>query len=207
MTLHNSLLLPNTGSLITSETIALVDMDGVICEWQDQFDDFMRKYCPHIPIIPKEDIKIFKTQSLYAQEYHAEIADMMNREGFYRNLKPVAGAIDALHEMEKEMKVFICTAPFVTNETCASEKLLWVGEHLGSPWLNRTIITSDKTMVHGDFLIDDKPLIKGAGPRTWSHIVFDAPYNRHIETRINEWAEWRTVVEKVLQERKASTNS
>lgn len=183
---------------LNAKPVILVDMDGVICDWQAQFDAFLAKHCPHIPLIPREEITVFKSQSLYAQEYHAEIAEMMNLKGFYRTLNPIAGAVKALHEMEKEYTVFICTAPYVTNETCASEKILWVQEHLGDNWMDRMVITSDKTLVAGDVLIDDKPLIKGVGPRTWAHVVFDAPYNRHIETRINVWSEWRSVIEPIL---------
>lgn len=187
--------------------IILVDMDGVICDWQAQFDAFLAKFCPDITLIPREQITVFKSQSLYAEEHHAAIAEMMNREGFYRTLKPVEGAVDALKEMAKDYTVFICTAPYVTNETCASEKLLWIGEHLGEEWKDRCIITSDKTLALGDILIDDKPLIKGVGARVWSHIVFDAPYNRHVETRINKWSEWREVVEAVLAKRNGLVNA
>lgn len=180
--------------------IVLVDMDGVLCDWQAQFNELLENHYPHIPVIPREEISVFKAQSLYDQEYHAEIAEMMNREGFYRTLRPIEGAVKAMKEMAEEYNVFICTAPYVTHEGCASEKMLWVQEHLGSEWLNRMVITSDKTLVEGVLLIDDKPNIKGMGKRVWKHVVFDASYNQGIYPRIDRWADWRKTVEPIIAE-------
>lgn len=178
----------------------LVDMDGVLCKWQEMYDNLLRTHYPHIPIFPFEKVTRFKTQSFYAEEHRAEIAEMMDRPGFYRDLEPMEGSVEALKAMKAAgLNVFICTAPYVTNKTCASEKMEWVEKHLGADWLNRTIITSDKTLVRGTVLIDDKPNIKGAMQPVWKHIVFDAPYNRGIEPRINQWNEWIHVLAKVLE--------
>ncbi len=38
----------------------------------------------------------------------------------------------------------------------------WVQQHLGRGWVNRLVITKDKTIVTGDLLIDDRPKIKGS---------------------------------------------
>jgi 5'-nucleotidase len=179
----------------------LVDMDGVLCKWQDQFDKLLRAHYPHIPVFPFDKVTRFKTQSFYADEYRAEIAEMMNRPGFYLDLEPMDNGIAALHAMkEAGLNVFICTAPYVTNKTCASEKMEWMERYVGSDWLNKTIITSDKTMVHGNVLIDDKPSIKGARTPSWKHIVFDAPYNRGIEPRLDRWEDWMKVLVQVANE-------
>ena len=37
----------------------------------------------------------------------------------------------------------------------------WIEEHLGEDWLDKIIITKDKTVVNGHVLIDDRPNIKG----------------------------------------------
>lgn len=181
--------------------IILIDMDGVLCKWQEMYDGLLRTHYPHIPIFPFEKVTRFKTQSFYAEEHRAEIAEMMNRPGFYRDLEPMDGAVQALKAMKAAgLQVFLCTAPYLTNKTCASEKMDWVERHLGADWLDRVIITSDKTLVNGDFLIDDKPDITGAMVPSWVHVVFDAPYNRGIEPRIDFWDEWLEVLSKLAQE-------
>ena len=39
---------------------------------------------------------------------------------------------------------------------CPAVEYAWVSEHLGAEWMKRLIITCDKTLIHGDLLIDDK---------------------------------------------------
>lgn len=181
------------------EITVLVDQDGVIADWQHTYDMLLAQQMPHVAIIPREEIKIFKAQKLYAPEHHAGIAKMMNTPGFYRNLLPIEGAVKALKEMKAAgYNVRICTAPYVTHETCASEKMQWVGEHLGEEWKELMVITSDKTLVRGDILIDDKPKISGSMDPMWKHVVFDAPYNRHVEIRLNKWSDWTNVLPALL---------
>lgn len=69
-------------------------------------------------------------------------------------------------------------------------------EHLGRDFVKRLILTKDKTLVFGDFLIDDKPEIKGVKLPSWEHLIFDQPYNINIinnKRRIN-WNNYREVL-------------
>lgn len=183
----------------SSRPVVLVDQDGVLARWQDMFDHLLRTTLPHIEPIPFEKITSFKTQKFYDEKYKAEIQDMMNTPNYYRNLDPMEGAKDAMNELAEKYDVMICTAPYISNSTCASEKMGWIEEHLGAEWLDRVIITSDKTLVNGDVLIDDKPNITGRSlTPSWKHIVFDAPYNRDHKLRINHWSEGLKVVDEVL---------
>ena len=94
----------------------------------------------------------------------------------------------------------------LTSAFCAAEKYAWVERHLGAEWKGRILITSDKTLVRGDVLIDDKPLITGAeASPAWAHLLFDAPYNRpealppeDARVRLARWADWRPAVERAL---------
>jgi 5'-nucleotidase len=184
---------------LTGQKTILFDQDGVIADWQEKFDELLGIQLPHIKLLPREEHTIFKAQKLYAVEHQADIAKMMDTPGFYRELKPIDGAVEALHQIRAAgYETFICTAPYVTNETCASEKMAWVREHLGSEWVDKMVITSDKTLVRGDVLIDDKPDIKGAMAPVWKHVVFDAPYNRHVPQRLDRWSDWKEVLDKVL---------
>ena len=82
----------------------------------------------------------------------------MLEEGFFEGLPPMHGAIQAMTEMEESgFKVIICTAPIMTSRFCAQEKINWVRKWLGERWLDKMILTQDKTTVRGDLLIDDKP--------------------------------------------------
>lgn len=67
---------------------------------------------------------------------------------------------------------------------------------MGKEWVKRIILTLDKTMVTGDYLIDDKPHITGCeSSPTWTHILYDQPYNKEVnKPRIVNWTQWREII-------------
>ena len=48
-----------------------------------------------------------------------------------------------------------------TITTYVTLQLDWVTEHLGQAWTAKVIMSHDKTLIHGDLLIDDKHRIGG----------------------------------------------
>ena len=178
--------------------IILVDIDGTIASWGAAYDAALDKYGD----IAKNIRRHAQQQSFNLHEglrpSESEIvAAVMDTAGFYASLAPIPGAIKALHEMiEDGHEVFIVTSPWPTNPTCASDKMSWVMQHLGPDWARRLVIASDKTIVRGDVLFDDKPEIKGAMSPTWEHILFTQPYNKNVtdRRRIDDWSVWRDYV-------------
>ncbi len=116
--------------------------------------------------------------------------------GFYRDLRVVSGAREAVaHLLEAGCHVVVCTAPSLQNETCASEKIAWLAEHF--PELRKSFaVVKDKTLVRGDVLVDDKPVVSGALTPTWEHLRFATPGNAHISDGhvLQSWAEWPDVL-------------
>ncbi len=99
--------------------------------------------------------------------------------------------------MKKEgHEVFICTAPLSHYESCVLEKYEWTERYLGIEWTKRIILTRDKTLVKGDFLIDDKPEITGIITPVWEHIIYDKPYNRSVTSkkRLTDLRDWKSVL-------------
>lgn len=91
----------------------------------------------------------------------------------------------------KGFQVLFCTSPVLTSAVCPSEKFEWIRKHFGPGWVGRIVITSDKTIVRGDVLIDDKPKIVGGQTPAWKQLIFDAPYNRHVPgLRMTSWKDW-----------------
>lgn len=111
--------------------IVYVDMDGVLC-------DFAGAHAADLAANPG----IRYPQSQY---------------GFFRKLEPMPGAIEAMVSMRADpaLSVYILTAPSVENPLCYSEKREWVESHLGMDMVRRLIISPDKGLSKGDFLIDD----------------------------------------------------
>lgn len=80
----------------------------------------------------------------------------MKQKGFYRNLKPVKGAIETLDRLlaNPALDIYIATKPTTSNFHSATEKYEWVNEHLPK-LIKKIFLTCDKTKLIGDVLIDD----------------------------------------------------
>jgi 5'-nucleotidase len=197
-----------------SPTTVLLDMDGVLVDWDAGFRREWARF-GHDPS------KINRAKS-YAMEdcvepklRNAALA-VMSQPGFFRDLPPMDGAIQAVEEMiERGFSVLICTSPLPCNPTCPQDKIDWVRRHLGHIEFRQpgdatkrlaaqdiVVMTRDKTFVMGDVLIDDKPVIQGCMRPTWDHIVFGAPYNElkpgDERARFNDWSSWHGVLAKRL---------
>lgn len=170
----------------------LVDMDAVIAHWGAEFDrclDAFKDEAANIPRTkdqPDWDLNLNRTP-----REKVIIKAIMQEAGFYQRLEPIRGAKTALKNAVKAgHDVRIVSAPYVSNPTCASDKLNWIVRHYGSHWASRLVLTNDKTIVHGDYLIDDKPTITGSMDPKWTHVVFgEYSYNRNspAELRIPAW--------------------
>lgn len=178
--------------------IWLFDQDGVLADWQSHFNLQFKNSFPHIdaPFLSKND-NWHMTQGLDQDGVQA-IRHVMELPGFYADLEPAPGASEVLNTiLDRGDEVFICTTPYISNPTCASDKIAWVEKHIGKGWGKRMIITSDKTAVKGDILIDDRPDIHGAFSPEWEHVVFSQPYNLATnigQRRIESLYEWEELI-------------
>lgn len=178
-------------------TTILVDMDGTIADWGRRWDLALARYGEPAKHIPRHaDQRTFDLHAGRTPDESDIIANVMDEPGFYADLLPIPGAIAALERMVKAgHHVLLVTSPWPTNATCASDKIAWVIRYLGSDWASRVVITHDKTVVHGDVLIDDKPHITGSRTPTWRHVRFDQPYNRDVSgMRLIAWKDWEAVL-------------
>jgi len=176
--------------------LILLDQDGVLADFEHAFLDAWRQRYPHIPPVEYEDRKSFHILEDYPPELRDRAEAIYTEPGFIRNLPPVPGAIEAARELlELGMEVRICSSPLRQYENNVAEKYHWVERHLGRAWTERIILTRDKTLVHGDLLIDDRPAITGAVRPNWRHVIYDTPYNRQQTDRPRlTWANWRNVL-------------
>jgi len=176
----------------------LVDQDDVIADFEEQFRKEWTKKHPDLIYIPREQRTAFYIVENYPLEYKDLIKEVQNAEGFCRNMPPIEGGIEAIKEMAAMgIEVSICTSPLTSSKYCASEKFEWVDYYLGREWMKKLVITSDKTKVLGDYLIDDRPEIKGIEQPIWEHIIFDQPWNRNVKNskRIVNWQNWKEVLQ------------
>lgn len=173
------------------KTIA-VDMDGVLADWELSFYEEMSAAHPDCPLVKPLDRRgPFHAQKQVPDGWKSKSTFVIHRKGFYSDLRPIDGAIEAMHFLAETQDVFILTAPMNSHATCHSEKAEWVRKNLGKEWMKRVVLTNDKTRVHADLLIDDRLDITGARTPSWEHVLFDAPYSQDVPhaRRMRGWSD------------------
>ncbi len=176
-----------------SKKIVLIDMDGVIADFRKSFEKEVLKN--GWEILEEENKMHIRVKNDNDNKRRIFIN---SQKGFYLNLEPIENSILAISEMlnDKNLEVFFCTTPSKKYKHCVPEKYRWIEKYFGFKATEKIIMTRDKTLVKGDFLIDDKPEILGAVKNPdWEHIYFTQPYNKNLEgLRIDDWSKWREVV-------------
>lgn len=179
-----------------NKKIILVDMDDVLADFEAKFLENWKEKFPHHPYAPLERRKTFRTEDDYPSGLKKEVESIFSAPGFFENLEIIPGSKEALTKMESlGHEVFICTSPISKYENCILEKYHWVSKNLGYEWTRKVIMTKDKTLVYGDILIDDKPEHIGLRKPVWKHVLFDAPYNQHVKTKLRiTWNNWEKIL-------------
>lgn len=176
--------------------IILVDQDGVLANYTKAHLAAIAAHFPELRRICENEVTKWNTENHFPRAYRTQIEALALRAGFFFDLEPIPGAIEAMNAMlEAGHDVRICTAPKKIFDNCVAEKFAWVKKHLGQRFVERIIMTRDKTLVHGDILIDDKPSISGERTPTWKHVLYDQPYNRNINSPRCTWANYQEVLE------------
>lgn len=174
----------------------LLDVDDTLLDWSSRYDELLNKYgFPEINRTHEQH-----TFNLFAGRTPQEektIRDIMNFPNFYKNLEPKKGAQEAVDKMMTDgHEVFLVSSPWVSNISSMSDKYANIESIFGKHFQERLILTTDKTLVHGDVLVDDKNQVNGVHAPAWRHIYFTRPWNVNEEgDRINCWTEpWEEVV-------------
>ena len=141
--------------------IVYVDMDGTICDFEGAF---------HRDLAENPAIK-------FPQSQHR----------FWVNLKPIPGALEAYKKLEEKYDVYILTSPSTRNVLCYTEKAEWIREHLGFEALKKLIISKNKSLMMGKYLIDDRA-VNGAENFKGELLLI------HSE----KFPDWNSVLEKIM---------
>ena len=127
--------------------IVYVDMDNVLVDFKSGIDAISQEQ---------------------RDEYKDDLDDV---PGIFSKMKPVDGAIEAYNKLTKHFDVYILsTAPW-NNSSAWTDKLLWVQKYLGKQAYKRLILSHNKNLNIGDYLIDDRKT-NGAGEFKGEHIHF-----------------------------------
>lgn len=107
-----------------------VDMDGVMCNFE-------------------------KAKAAYV-EAGGKPNGVYKDESFFATMEPIEGAIEAVKELDKSYDVyFASTAPW-SGPAAWSGKRIWVEDVLGKEFKKKLILTHNKGLLKGDYIIDDR---------------------------------------------------
>ena len=127
--------------------IVYIDMDNVLVNFQSGID-----------ALTEEERVAFKD-------------DLDDVPGIFSKMKPIDGAIEAYEELSKHYDIYILsTAPW-QNPSAWSDKLEWAQKYLGDLAYKKLILSHNKNLNIGDYLIDDR-LANGASEFKGEHIHF-----------------------------------
>ena len=143
-----------------NKKIIHVDMDDVLCNYKSAFEK--------------------------ALEINPKVGFPQSQFDFYRKLKPLDQAIESVKTLlqKENFDIYILTAPSIYNPSSYTEKRIWIEDFFGMEMVEKLIISPNKGLLKGDYLIDDTP--KGRGQENFE--------GQFIHFGSKEFPTWKVVL-------------
>lgn len=179
----------------TLDRYGLLDMDGPLADFDKAL--WVLAYEKGVRVNVDDYDPALQTARYMTDHAHRDERSVLHKEmhapGWFLNLEPTGGAVEGVDKLleastEAGVRIVVCTKPLRRSDTCPSEKLLWLKEHF--PNLAKdAVITDDKSLVGGAFLLDDAITPDWINRAMWDPIIFDKPFNRE-GTVWEDWKRW-----------------
>ena len=163
----------------------IVDMDDVLADATGQFINFYEK--EYGVRVSRESMN-FKDEMERFPDHHDEVYQFTFRKNFFRTMQVNENSQEVVKQLNKQYELFIVSSAMEFPNSL-SEKFEWLGEHFSFLHWKQFVFCGSKTVVHGDYMIDDLPhnLEKFNGEK----LIFTAPHNLQFNhfKRVNNWKE------------------
>jgi 5'(3')-deoxyribonucleotidase len=161
-------------------------MDGVLA---DTYVKFIDRYEATFGRRPTREELLGR--KAYDLEGAADIRNAMHEEGFFRDIGVIPGAVEVMQELYNKHEVYIVSTASEFKHSYR-DKWEWLEEHFPFISFKRIVFCGDKSIVHGDYMIDDK--VNNLAGFNGTGLLFDALDNHYDKQyhRINNWEEVRT---------------
>ena len=109
-------------------------------------------------------VDIFKAcETKYGKESVSKIGDLLDEDPeLFFEAEPMAGAIEAYNKLIEVFDVYLLTSSPWKSMGATEAKQRWVMKYLGASADKRIIVSHNKNLMIGDYLIDDRTA-NGAG--------------------------------------------
>jgi 5'-nucleotidase len=167
-----------------AKKIIYVDMDNVLVNFKSGIDRVPPKILNEMP-----------------KDEEGNPKDLDEIEGIFGLMDPVDGAIEAFKLLDEHHHVYILsTAPW-KNHSAWSDKVAWVQRYIGKvdgePAYKRLILSHNKQLNIGDYLIDDR-LANGAA--AWGGKLIHFGEEDAREQRAGDFPTWQSVIDHFVKE-------
>ncbi len=163
----------------------IVDMDDVMADATGQFIKYYEK---EFGVRVERAVLNGKEEGEGFPENLQVLKRFPHQHNFFRTMQMNENSQEVLEQLNKKYELFIVSAAMEFPQSL-SEKLEWLKENFPFLHWRQICFCGSKTIVHGDYMIDDLPrnLEKFNGEK----IIFTAPHNTHVNQfqRVNNWKE------------------
>jgi 5'-nucleotidase len=163
----------------------IVDMDDVLADATGKMIDLYEKEfgvrVTRESMNHKEDREKFP-------DNHDAVYRFVFQKGFFRTMTVNEHSQEVMKELNKKYDVFIVSSAMEFPNSL-SEKLEWLNEHFPFLHWKQFVFCGRKSIVHGDYMIDDLP--HNLETFNGEKLLYTAPHNMQYNhfKRVNGWKE------------------
>ena len=163
----------------------VIDMDDVMADATGQF---LIHYEQEFGVaIPREALHRKEELRGFPEEHHEAVYRFTFRDAFFRTMAVKQDCQRVMERLNRNFEVFIVSSAMEFPNSL-SEKYAWLNEHFPFLHWRQFVFCGKKSVVHGDFMIDDLP--HNLDGFNGKKLLFTAPHNMHFEgySRLEDWA-------------------
>ncbi len=161
----------------------IVDMDEVLA---DTYQAFGQLYAARFGAVPGKEV--LQGKKYYDLPGAADLRNEMYKPGFFRHLSVMEDAVPVMESLYAKHEVFIVTTATEFKYSML-DKWEWLADHFPFIDHSRMVFCGSKTIVYGDYMIDDKD--RNLAPFNGTGLLFDSPHNAFTKGyhRLHNWQE------------------
>ncbi|MEO0733447.1 MAG: 5'(3')-deoxyribonucleotidase [Bacteroidota bacterium] len=159
----------------------IIDMDEVMVDNYQVYHQIFEQKAGR-PVDPAE----YRGRRIYDMDGFADIRDALHQKGFFRKQPIMQDAQEVVRELYDKHEVWIVTAAMEFRHSFL-DKYEWLEEHFPFIHYKRIVFCGDKSIVHGDYMIDDK--VSNLASFNGTGLLFTASHNLDDTgyARVDNW--------------------